>query len=201
MPPRSGPPPSLRRAAARPAVRGRAPSQSLIDAADAGLLTRQNTKRGTVGRQAVYGRETAQRLAAAPDLPAREALGHRVKGSRPRTATFFADEPPRVVVVEGGSLRDVHRSAAYMGEVGGMIGRLRDWPGDAAGIKRAWERRWMSRAPIAGLPVLADADAAIALADELRASGEELIFDSGRSRPGRQRRTRAPSRRSARGQR
>jgi hypothetical protein len=190
--PRSPLPRSLRRAAAR---RG-APSPMVREAAAAGVLTRGNTRPGSAGRRAVDRATYLRRRAAEPDLTAREALGHRVAGSRTRTATFFISTPaPRRITVAGEAvtLRDVQRAGRYMGGVGALLAQLAlaaGRPAEVARIKRSWEARMRRRAPIAGHPVLADADAAILLADELRNEGDAgLVFDSGRSRPGRRRRS------------
>ena len=195
MPPSTSPlSRSLRRSAARPAgPRGRAPSPRLQAAADTGLLTRSNTKPRSAGRQAVDRAEYLRRRAAEPELSAREAAGHRVAGSRERTGTFFTSDPgPRWVTITGPalSLRDVQRAARYMGDVGALIADLRRDPAHAARTKARWEARMRRRAPIGGLPLLADADAAILLADALRQEGDAaIVFDSGRSRPGRRRRS------------
>lgn len=191
-------PPSLRRAANNQAVRHRPPQPGtrLYDAADTGLLTNSNTKKGTRGRQAVDAVTYRRRRAAEPTLSAREALGQRVAGTRTRIATFYTAGPPRTITVEGISLSDVRRAGDYLHSVRTLIAQLRRHPSDAQRIKRAWERRVARRAPIAGYPLLATADAAIALAEENRAAGEEPSFDSGRSRPGRRRRR--PSRRRRR---
>lgn len=96
-----------------------------------------------------------------------------------------------MVTVEGVSLRDVHRAARYMGEVGALLDDLRKASGDTARtarVKRDFHRRISRRAPIAGLPMLADIDALVALAAVVQATGTPIIFDSGRSRPGRRRR-------------
>jgi hypothetical protein len=160
------------------------------------LLTRRNTTPGTSGRKAVDRATYLRRRAGEPELSAREALSHRVVGSRTRTATFFtsAPEPRRITVSdESVSLRDVRRSGAYMGEVGALLHDLKraaGRPAEVARVTRDWEARMRRRAPIAGRPVLADAGAAIALADELRGDEDEALrFDSGRSRPGRRRRS------------
>jgi hypothetical protein len=190
--PRNPLPASLRRAAARKG----APTRMVQTAADTGLLTRANTTPGTAGRRAVDRATYLRRRAAEPELSAREALSHRVPGSRTRTATFLTSEPaPRRITVagEGVTLRDVHRAAGYMGDIGALLAQLAmvaDHPAEVARVKRHWEARMRRRAPIAGYPVLANADSAILLADELRNEGDAgLIFDSGRSRPGRRRRS------------
>lgn len=130
-------------------------------------------------------------------MPAREALGHEVRGSRSKIATFYAADPPRRLIIEGEGItqRDVRRAGAYLHSVRELIAELRRFPGSASQLKRDWERRWRSRAPIAGYPLLATSDAAVALADLDRQSGEEPIFDSGRSKPGRRRRRPSPRRR------
>lgn len=196
-------PRNLRRSANRGAgPQGKAPSPRLLAAADAGVLTRRNTISGSAGRKAVDRSVYTRRRSVEPDLSAREALGHRVAGSRPRKATFFTTDPPRRITVSDSTvtLRDVHRAGHYIKtNVGGLLRDLARASGNAARVarvKRSWERRMRARAPIAGLPVLADADAAIALAEQLREEGSDAItFDSGRSRPGRRRRSTARRRR------
>ncbi len=192
-------PHSLRRAANARATRRRPPipGTRLYDAAETGLLTRSNTKPGSRGRQAVDAVSYRTRKTTEPTLSAREALGHRVAGSRSKTVTLYTDDPPRRTTLEGEGItrRDVRRGGAYLHSVRELIAELRRSPSAADRIKREWERRWRNRAPIAGFPLLATADAVIALADEDRQSGEEPIFDSGRSRPGRRRRRPSPRRR------
>jgi hypothetical protein len=190
--PRPKLPRSLRRSADRPAVPRGHPPQRLLDAAEVGLVTRRNTKPATVGRQAADRATFLRRKAARPGLSAREALGHRVAGTRPRIASFYAANPPRFVVVEGPlSVRDVQRAGQYMGSVGALLDAHRRGGSEWSQVSRAFERRFRRYAPIAGLALLADADAVIALAEVQRAGEQEVIFDSGRSRPGRRRRTAA----------
>lgn len=190
---------ALRRAANRRALHGRPPRPGtrLYDAADVGLLTRSNTKKGTRGRQAVEAVEYRRRRSAEPTLPAREALSHTVAGSRELVVTFYTTAPPRRITLQGEGItrRDVRRGGAYLHSVRALISDLHRDPGHAVEIKRGWERTWRSRAPIAGFPFLATADTAIALAEQDRQTGEEPLFDSGRSRPGRRRRRPAPRRR------
>ena len=191
-------PRSLRRAANRGAgPRHRLPAQRLLDAADVGLLTRANTRAGTAGRRAVDRVTYLRRRAAEPTLPPREAAGHRVAGSGARVVTFYTADPPRRITLqgEGVTLRDVKRGGAYLHSVRELITELRRHPGEAHRIKRRWESRIRRRAPIAGYSFLATATAAIALADQDRETGEEPVFDSGRSRPGRRRRRPSPRRR------
>ena len=192
-------PRSLRRLASARATRRRAPDPGtrLFDAADAGILTRANTRPGTRGRQAVDAVSYRARKSTEPDLTAREALGHRVAGSRAKTVTFYTDTPPRRVTLEGEGItrQDVRRGGGYLYSVRELIAELRRFPGAADTLEREWERRWRNRAPIAGYPFLATADAAIALADQDRQTGEDPIFDSGRSSPGRRRRRPSPRRR------
>ena len=191
-------PRSLRRAANRGAgPRRRLPAQRLLDAAELGLLTRANTKPGTAGRRAVDHVTYLRRRSAEPTLPPREAAGHRVAGSGARAVTFYTSDPARRITLqgEGVTVRDVKRGGAYLHSVRELIAELRRHPGEARRIKRRWESRIRRRAPIGGYPLLATADAAIALADQDRQSGEEPVFDSGRSRPGRRRRRPSPRRR------
>ncbi len=179
-------PRSLRRAAGRAGK----PSQRLVDAAKLGILSRSNTQAGTAGRRSVDRAIYLRRRAAEPTLSPREATGHRVAGSRPRVATFYTDDPPRRITLEGEDLtrRDVQRAGSYLHSVRTLINELRRHPEQAERIKRRWESRVRRRAPIAGHLLLATATAAIALADQERQSGEDPLFDSGRSRPGRRRR-------------
>jgi hypothetical protein len=115
-------------------------------------------------------------------------LGHRVAGTRPRIASFYADNPPRFVIVEGVSLREIQRAGRYMGSVGALVDAHRRGGSDWAQVARAFERRFRRWAPIAGLNLLANAEAVVALAEAQRAAEQEIVFDSGRSRPGRRRR-------------
>lgn len=184
-------PRSLRRAASRGAgPRDRQPPQRLLDAANLGLLTRHNTVPGTAGRRAVDRATYLRRRTAEPTLSPREAAGHRVAGSRPRVATFYTTDPPRRITLEGEDLtrRDVKRAGSYLHSVRTLIAELRRHPEQAEKLRRRWESKVRRRAPIAGYPLLATATAAIALADQDRQSGEDPVFDSGRSRPGRRRR-------------
>ncbi len=189
-------PRSLRRAAARPVpARGRRPSPRLQAAADAGVLTRSNTAPGSAGRKAVDRAVYQRRRGAEPDVSAREALGHRPRGARTRVASFFTSDPgPRAVTVEGlgVTLRDVRRGGEYLHAVRTLRYDLRRSAGNptrAAAIKRDFGRTWRRRAPIQGLALLADADAVVALAADLDTAGWQPLFDSGRSRPGRRRRS------------
>ena len=188
-------PADLSRSLRRAANRAGKPSQRLLDAAEIGLLTRGNTEPSTAGRRAVDRVTYVRRREAEPTLSPREAAGHRVAGSRPRVVTFYTTEPARRVTIEGETLtrRDVQRAGSYLHSVRTLIAELRRDPQQAERTKRRWESRVRRRAPIAGYPLLATATAAIALADQDRQSGEDPVFDSGRSRPGRRRRR--PSRR------
>ncbi len=189
------PAPDLPRSLRRAASRAGKPSQRLLDAAEIGLLTRGNTQPGTAGRRAVDRVSYVRRREAEPTLPPREAAGHRVAGSGARVVTFYTADPPRRITLqgEGVTLRDVKRGGVYLHGVRTLIAELRRHPDQAERIKRRWESQVRRRAPIAGYPLLATATAAIALADQDRQSGEDPVFDSGRSRPGRRRRR--PSRR------
>lgn len=192
-------PRSLQRTANGRATRRRPPrpGSRLFEAAETGLLTRSNTKPGTRGRQAVDAAFYRARKATEPTLSPREALGHRVAGSRSKTVTFYTADPPRRITLDGEGItqREVRRGGAYLYSVRELIAELRRFPPAADTLKRDWERRWRNRAPIAGYPFLATADAAIALADQDRQTGEEPLFDSGRSRPGRRGRRPSPRRR------
>ena len=184
--------PSLRSASNRPATPREPPPDkgALVQAARAGTLNNANTKRGTRGRQAVDRAAFLRRKDAHPDLPVREALGHRVVGSRPRIASFYADNPSRFVMVESISLRDTQRAGTYMGSVGALLDAKARGRADWSQASRAFEQRFRRWAPIGDYHLLADADAVVALEERRRGEEQEVIFDSGRSRPGRRRRVR-----------
>ena len=80
MPPRRVElPPSLRASANRRARPRRPPSERLRSAAAAGLITRQNTRKGTAGRQAADAAEYERRQSRGRRLgatTARAAVGH-----------------------------------------------------------------------------------------------------------------------------
>lgn len=159
----------------------RAVDPELLRRAQAGELTSRNTLRGTPERRAVDRATYLRRRAARPALPARAALGHRVRGSRPRVVTFFTDTngPARVVEVSGVSRRDVHRAASYTSAVAALLHDLQVASERADQIKRTFRRRWRRRAPIAGLAFLADPDAVVALATAFREEGGRIVQDSG----------------------
>jgi hypothetical protein len=198
MAPRPDPPSrSIRRLANRPAIPRRPPAVGtrLADAAAAGLLTRGNTRPGTRGRQAADAEYRRQQAMAHPELPARERLGHRVAGSRERTASFYTStDGPRFVRVEGAdvSLCDVRRAGTYMGAIGALMRGRYHTPGGVhltgAAADRHFERRFSRWQAIAGLAVVSDPEAVRALAEQQRATDEDIVFDSGRSRAGRRRR-------------
>ena len=141
----------------------------LVQAARDGILTKDNTKSGTRGRQAVDRVTFLRRKAARPHLSARESLGHRVTGTRPRVASFYADNPPRFVIVEGISARDIQRAGSYMGSVGALLNARASGGSDWEQVSRAFERRFRRWASIAGLNLLADPAAVVALAEAQRA--------------------------------
>ncbi len=188
---------SLRRAASRPAIPRRPPAAGsrLADAASAGLITRSNTEKNTRGRQAADAEYRRQQAEKYPELPARERLGHRVAGSRERTASFYTSTGgPRFIRVEGAdvSLREVRRAAEYLGAVGALMHGRYHTPGGihltGAAADRHFERRFSRWQPIAGFEVVSDPEAIRALAEQQRVTDEDIVFDSGRSRPGRRRR-------------
>jgi|GEM_PF-4767564 hypothetical protein len=153
----------------------------LLEAARRGTLTR-NSAQGAEERAAVYRVAAERRLAKHPELSARQALGHEAPGDVPPTISFYAAEPARLVTVEGASRRDARRAGVYMRASRDLVdGRIEP---------KAFERRFRRWKPIAGRQPLADPHAVVALVEHLRAGEEEILFDSGRSRPGRRRRIR-----------
>ncbi|MGH9291598.1 MAG: hypothetical protein ACRD0B_00425 [Acidimicrobiales bacterium] len=160
----------------------------LLRRARAGLLTRsraQTAEELSVVRHVQY----EERLHRYVGGTARERAGHLVL-VEPRIASFFTREGgPHLVVVPGVSANDLRRAGAYMAAVGKLLADLKAAaPGDEARIKQTFERRFRRWRPIAGLHVLAAADAVAAVAVEVQVGGPEIVFDSGRTRSGRRRR-------------
>ncbi len=166
----------------------------LLARARRGELTR-STARAAEERRAVNRAEYLGRRAAAPDLPAREALGHYGPLERPRVASFFAQsaEGARLVTLEGVSAMDQRRAGKYMRAAQALArGSYRAPSGiELHGVDadRDFERRFSHWRPIAGLCVVSDPGTVKALIVTTREAGDEIAFDSGRSRPGRRRRT------------
>ena len=168
--------------------------RALLARARRGELTRA-TARTAEERRAVYRAEYLARRAAAPDVKAREALGHYAPLERPRVATFFAQtsEGARLVTVEDVSAADLRRAGRYMRACQGLARGTYRTPGGVhltgADADRHFRQRFARWQPIAGLTVVSDPTAVKALVVTSREAGEDIIFDSGRSRPGRRRRT------------
>ena len=102
----------------------------LLDRARRRDLTRSNTEPGTPERQAVDRATYLRRRDRKIGPTAREALGHQKPGYRPAQISFFAEGPPRRIVIEGLSRRDVRRAARYDAFVGNLRnGRLSRAPG------------------------------------------------------------------------
>ena len=160
----------------------------LHDRARRGELTEANTLRKTPERRAVNHVKYERRLSAHPNLSAREASGHTVAGSRPKVASFYTD-PPGFVTLEGVTGSEMRRAGIYMASVRDLVENSRRGGPEWQAVATAFERRFRRWAPIAGYKLLADADAVVAVAEQERAADTEVTFDSGRSRPGRRRRT------------
>jgi hypothetical protein len=163
--------------------------EELLNRARRDELKRANTEKGTPERQAVNRVGYLRRRSSRPGLSAREALGHDVAASRPKLASFYASDPVQFVKFEGVTGGEMYRAGVYMSEVrkltefkgrGGI-----EWNQAAA----AFERRFSRWKPIRGRTLLSEPEAVVALAEDLRATDTEVVFDSGRSRPGRRRRT------------
>lgn len=170
---------------------------------DLGLLARvrsaeltRATARSAEERRAVYRAEYLARRVAAPEVSARQALGHYAPLERPRVATFFAQTPEgaRLVTVEEVSAADLRRAGRYMRACQGLARGTYRTPGGShltgADADRHFRRRFARWQPIAGLSVVSDPTAVKALVVTSRETGTDVVFDSGRSRPGRRRRTR-----------
>ena len=168
--------------------------KDLLARAQRGELTRR-TAQSDAERRAVYRAQYLARRSGAPDVPARQALGHYGPLERPRVATFFAQTPEgaRLVTLEGVSAADQRRAGRYMRAAQGLARSTYRTPSGlamtGAVADRAFERRFSRWQPIAGMDVVSDPDSVKALVVVSREAGEEVRFDSGRSRPGRRRRT------------
>lgn len=142
-------PRSLRRAANKPGgPRGQRPGQRLMDAAQAGLLTKANTTAGTAGRRAYdavtydarqeRARVAARRRGEAPPT-ARAAAGHGYPGAR-----FFGVPTTTGLqeVVHVDSFREASRVGLYLHDVGALVwDEITD---------RAFAARWGRRVRRAG---------------------------------------------------
>jgi hypothetical protein len=112
-------------------------------------------------------------------------------------ATFFAETPEgaRLLTLQGVSAADQRRAGRYMRACQGLArGDYRTPAGvhlTGAEADRHFRQRFARWQPIAGMSVVGDPDTAKALVVESREADEEILFDSGRSRPGRRRRTTA----------
>ena len=139
-----------------------------------GELTRGNTTAGSPERHAVDRVAYLRRRARHPELTARQALAHPAPSDVLPSISLMVDYPPRLVVIEGLTRRDVRRAARY----DSLVRQL-----DRGRIAGATFRRRIAEwRPIAGFVFLADPDAVLALLDELRAHDVELfIYDSGRA--------------------
>jgi hypothetical protein len=141
-----------------------------------------------VARRRDYGAEYRARLRRHPELPARGATGHALAGDYPPTASIYADDPPRFIELEGVSRRDLRRAGIYTQATRQLRTDLRSRPDAAIAIKRAFQRRFRYWRRLAGYRVLSDPDSVLAVQDAMRAGDVEVLFDSGRARPGRRRR-------------
>jgi hypothetical protein len=146
----------------------------LLDRARRRDLTRSNTQPGTPERQAVDRLIYLRRRDRRPGRTARQALGHPRSIDQPARISFFADNPPRRVVIEGLARREVRRAARYDALVSNLAqGTL---------SPTEFRRRVRSWKPIAGFRFLSDPDGALALVDELRTADREIfVYESGRS--------------------
>ena len=166
----------------------------LLARARRGELTRSSAHTADE-RRAVNRAEYLSRRAAAPDLPAREALGHYGPLERPRVATFFAQTPEgaRLVTVENVSASDLRRAGKYMRACQGLARASYRTPSGSelhgAAADRHFRQRFAAWKPIVGMEVVSDPGTVKALVVVSREVGTEVTFDSGRSRPGRRRRT------------
>jgi hypothetical protein len=164
---------SERRAADRPATRGRELSDELIALAQAKILTRSNTRAGTVGRQAanavIYRRrvERGRRLGAST---ARAGVGHG--GPLPPAQMSAIFREVGFAIVEDPTIAERARIARW----NSRAGELRDGeisPTRFAHLVSSW-------APVREMRFEWDASVVLANQDARRQSGEELFIYEGR---------------------
>ena len=142
----------------------------LLERARRGDLTRGNTSPGTLERQAVTRVEYLRRRELHPSETARHATGHYGPGRETTRMSVFIGGPPRFVIIEGLNRRDRSRAGRY----GDLVHKLQR--GDITEEEfRRRVRRWR---PIAGESFLSDAEAVLAILDELRATDREtFVYD------------------------
>jgi hypothetical protein len=182
-------PRSLRRAAARSAgPRTKAPNPRLVAAAHAGLLTTGNTKKGSAGRKAVDAVEYQRRLRRHRDEPPRRALGHRAPEDQTAVwSVIYVDGPHRVLYDAEIARRDVRRVAKHLGFIGALAAAQGPERARATARRIRAVRSWrplvvLGPPEIAGeVRFLSDPEAALALAEGLRAEEAEVIVSYGRS--------------------
>ncbi len=176
-------PRGLRSTANRRARPRKPPSANLLAAAERGELTRGNTRAGTAGRQAADRAEYQRRLAARPELGARQAVGQRIVGDVMPTVSFYGVLHGDPVLVERVTVsrRDASRVGRYLSLVAGLL--------DGRVTPAAFRRRVRTWRPVnvidpAWGPVSFVSDPAIvvALAVGAQAQGVESWVDSGRRR-------------------
>jgi len=146
----------------------------LLAAARRKELTNANTRKGTPERRAVDRFKYLKRKEAHPGITARQALGHPARGDTTPQISLLVADPPRFLIIEALSRRDLTRAGSYEELVKRLEnGRIR--PAD-------FHRRVASWRPIAGHRFLSDPDAVLAILEGRRAQDKEVFYyDSGRS--------------------
>ena len=118
----------------------------LLARAQRGELTTSNTAKGTPERQAVDRMKYLRRRSAHPELTARQALGHPKPDDVLPRISLMVDEPPRYLIIEALSRRDLSRAGTY----GDLVNRLEMGRIDPTAF-RLRVRTWR---PIAGFQFL-----------------------------------------------
>jgi hypothetical protein len=146
----------------------------LLAAAQRGELTNANTAKGTPERRAVDRVKYLRRRAAQPELTARQALGHPKPGDVLPQISLMIGAPPRFVIIEALSRRDLRRAGRY----DHLVRQLDEGRISPA----AFQRRVRGWRPIVGERFLSDPDAVLALLEDRRASDLEVFYyESGRA--------------------
>lgn len=169
-------PRKIRRAADRGAgPRGREPSEQVQAAANAGTLTRANTRPGSAGRRAVDRSIYRRRTLARPEgITARTAAGHESEAARRATHMSAVVSGGRFVEFGDLSRSDRRRIARWNALASNLA------TGDISpGAFRSRVRSW---APIGGERFEWDPDVVLAVLSGRRESGDPTFVYRGRRR-------------------
>jgi len=138
----------------------------LLAAARAGDLRISNTRKGTIERSAVYRANYLNRRTAESGKTAREALGHRKRGTGGSISALVTN-PPRYTILEDAGPSELKRAGRHNGLVHELLGGRMN--------PKAFERRVRSWAPIRGERFISDPAEIFQVAEQRRAAGLPLF--------------------------